>query len=204
MPTMSIRRSAIAIALLGVTITACGTERGGQVQSADPRPSFSSRPKCALPAEAPAGLPSSSAPAASSTSAVPGEGGGPQEESVDRAPHYAENHAYRMRGSLSGEQQAWGAASAQLIRAELEKVRQEGGSGAYGRYAEERIAAALSRLGCGEEHGVFISNGYYSVHTGVVCVSGRVTKDELTTEVHGAYAEPQPGTGPCVENRGGR
>ncbi|MEZ3182889.1 hypothetical protein KYY02_30785 [Streptomyces pimonensis] len=108
-----------------------------------------------------------------------------------------------MRASLTAEQQASGAASAELVRAELEKVRAKGGSGEYGSFAQERIAAALARLGCGEEHGVFISNGHYSVHTGVVCVSGRVTKDELTTEVHGAYVEPQPGTGPCVENRGG-
>ncbi|MFD7704038.1 hypothetical protein [Streptomyces caelestis] len=48
-----------------------------------------------------------------------------------------------------------------------------------------------------------VGNGYHGVHTGVVCVSGRVTRDELTTEVHGAYAGPRPGTGPGVENRGG-
>jgi hypothetical protein len=98
---------------------------------------------------------------------------------------------------------AQGVASAKLIRKELEKVREEGGSGQYGVFREERITAALQRLGCGKEHGVYVGNGFYSVHTGVACVSGRVTKDELTSEVHGAYAEPQPGTGPCVENRGG-
>ncbi|MFH8462550.1 hypothetical protein [Streptomyces sp. NPDC017991] len=108
-----------------------------------------------------------------------------------------------MQGSLSEGKRAQGEASAGLIRRELEKVREEGGSGAYGVFSEQRIAAALKRLGCGKEHGVYIGNGFYSVHTGVVCVSGHVTKDELTSEVHGAYAEPQPGTGPCVENRGG-
>ncbi|MGY5005335.1 hypothetical protein [Streptomyces griseus] len=25
----------------------------------------------------------------------------------------------------------------------------------------------------------------------------------VAAEVHGVYVEPQPGTGPCVENRGG-
>ncbi|MBT3153036.1 hypothetical protein HTV45_19550 [Streptomyces sp. CHD11] len=57
---------------------------------------------------------------------------------------------------------------------------------------------------CGEEYAVHIGDGHYGVHTGVVCVvSGRVTRDELTTEVHGAYTEPRPGTGPWVKNRGG-
>ncbi|MEU8730749.1 hypothetical protein AB0C68_15430 [Streptomyces tendae] len=126
-----------------------------------------------------------------------------QAENEDLAPHHAENQAYRRQGPLTAEKRARGEASAKLIRKELEKVRQEGGAGEYGVFSDERIAAALSRLGCGREHGVYIGNGFYSVHTGVTCVSGRVTKDELTSEVHGAYAEPQPGTGPCVENRGG-
>ncbi|AZM64721.1 hypothetical protein DMA10_10945 [Streptomyces sp. WAC 01420] len=108
-----------------------------------------------------------------------------------------------MQGSLTPERRAWGVASARLIRAELEKVREEGGAGAYGVFDERRIAAALARLGCGKEHGVYIGNGFYSVHTGDACVSGRVTEDQLTVKVHGAYAEPHPGTGPCVENRGG-
>ncbi|GGX08206.1 hypothetical protein GCM10010297_31920 [Streptomyces malachitofuscus] len=204
---MFIRRSVAAAALLVVTLTACGTEpSGGQVAagagsarpSESPRPSFSPRPKCARPAEAPTVPPSPSAPSSSSGSAD-----GPREQNGDGAPHYAENHAYRMQGSLTPESRAWGAASAGLIRAELEKVREEGGAGAYGVFDERRIAAALSRLGCGEEHGVYIGNGFYSVHTGDACVSGRVTEDQLTVKVHGAYAEPQPGTGPCVENRGG-
>lgn len=196
---MFIGRSVIAVALLAVTVTACGTERsGGQaVRSESPRPSFSPRPKCAQPAEAPTLPPSPSAPASA------GGTDGRPEQNGDGAPHYAENHAYRMQASLTPEKQAWGAASARLIRAELEKVREEGGAGAYGVFPEERIAAALARLGCGEEHGMYIGNGYYSVHTGVVCVSGRVTQDELTSRVHGAYAEPQPDAGPCVENRGG-
>ncbi|WP_454366795.1 hypothetical protein [Streptomyces ambofaciens] len=124
-------------------------------------------------------------------------------ENEDLAPHHAENHAYRRQGPITAEKRVRGEASAKLIRKELEKVRQEGGAGEYGVFSDERIAAALRRLGCGREHGVYIGNGFYSVHTGVTCVSGRVTKDELTSEVHGAYAEPQPGTGPCVENRGG-
>ncbi|WP_244328954.1 hypothetical protein [Streptomyces marokkonensis] len=201
---MFIRRSVTAVALLAVALTACGTQQGaGQAarpespRPGSPRPSFSPRPTCARPAEAPTVLPSPSAP--SSTRSTDGR----QERNGDGAPHYAENHAYRMRGSLTPQKRAWGAASAKLIRAELEKVRAEGGAGAYGAFAEERVAAALARLGCGEEHGVFIRNGFYSVHTGVVCVSGQVTEDDLTTEVHGAYVEPQPGTGPCVKNRGG-
>lgn len=80
----------------------------------------------------------------------------------------------------------------------------EGGRiGEFGVFDDERVEAALRRVGCGEKHGVSVGNGYYAVYTGVVCVSGRVTKDELTGEVHGVYAEPQPGEGPCVENRGG-
>ncbi|MFB6782812.1 hypothetical protein ACFCX0_36985 [Streptomyces sp. NPDC056352] len=98
---------------------------------------------------------------------------------------------------MTADKRASGEASARLIRKELEKVRHEGDFG------EERIVAALRRVGCGKEHGVYVGYGFYSVHTGFVCVSGHVTKDELTSEVHGAYAEPQPGTGPCVENRGG-
>ncbi|MEU9354441.1 hypothetical protein AB0D65_26550 [Streptomyces griseoloalbus] len=200
----------MAAALIAITMTACGTQQGGQAQSAAPRPSFSPRPMCAQPAEVPTDLPSSP---------VPGADGGHQEErqeqrqeglqeerqegNADRPPHYAENHAYRHQAPMNAQKRARGQASAKLIRAELEKVRREGGAGAYGVFPEARVAAALARLGCGEEHGVYIGNGFYSVHTGVVCVSGRVTKDELTSEVHGAYAEPQPGTGPCVENRGG-
>ncbi|MFE4052252.1 hypothetical protein [Streptomyces sp. YIM B13518] len=83
-------------------------------------------------------------------------------------------------------------------------MRAKGGSGEYGRFAEERITAAPARLGCGEEHGISIGDGYYSVHTGVVRVSGRVTKAEPAAEVHGVHAEPRPGAGPCVESRGGR
>ncbi|KES03614.1 hypothetical protein BU52_29740 [Streptomyces toyocaensis] len=196
---MFIRGSVTAVALLAVTLTACGTQQGaGQAARPEsPRPSFSPRPLCAQPAEAPTVRPSPTAPSAT------GSTDGRREQGGDGAPHYAENHAYRMRGSLTPEEGAWGAASAELIRAELEKVREEGGAGEYGRFGEQRIAAALARLGCGEEHGTYIGDGYYSVHTAMVCVSGRVTEDELTTEVHGAYAEPQPGAGPCVENRGG-
>ncbi|MET7293684.1 hypothetical protein ABZS79_16395 [Streptomyces griseoloalbus] len=194
----------MAAALFALTMTACGTQQGGQAQPAGPRPSFSPRPTCAQPAEAPTDLPSSPVTSADGGHQErQGRQEEPQEEHADRPPHYAENHAYRQQAAMTAEKRAWGQASAKLIRAELEKVRQEGGAGAYGVFAEKRVAAALARLGCGEEHGVYIGNGFYSVHTGVVCVSGRVTKDELTSEVHGAYVEPQPGTGPCVENRGG-
>ncbi|MFD5049441.1 hypothetical protein [Streptomyces tendae] len=193
---MFIRRLAASAALVAIAVTGCGTQKSEQTQSADPRPSYSftPRPKCAQPAEAPTDLPSSPVPSVTGTG---------QAENEDLAPHHAENHAYRRQGPLTAEKRARGEASAKLIRKELEKVRQEGGAGEYGVFSDERIAAALSRLGCGREHGVYIGNGFYSVHTGVTCVSGRVTKDELTSEVHGAYAEPQPGTGPCVENRGG-
>lgn len=196
---MLIRRSGAAVALLALTLTACGTQRSGVrvAPSESPRPSPDSRPACARPAEAPTVLPSPSAPSSA------GSADRPREQSWDGAPHYAENHAYRMEASMTPEQRAWGTASAGLVRAELEKVREEGGAGAYGVFPEERIAAALARLGCGEEHGVYIADGFYSVHTGQACVSGRLTKTELIVEVHGAYVEPQPGTGPCVENRGG-
>lgn len=193
---MFIRRSvaAAAVSLVAVTAAACGTQRGEQAQSASPPPSFTPRPMCAEPVEAPSDPPSPPVPSVTGTR---------QEGNGDQAPHYAENHAYRMQASLTPDERARGQASAKLIREELEKVRKEGGAGEHGAFGEERIAAALSRLGCGEEHGVYIGPGFYSVHTGVVCVSGRVTKDELTSEVHGAYIEPQPGTGPCVKNRGG-
>ncbi|TXS57977.1 hypothetical protein EAO77_17180 [Streptomyces sp. t39] len=108
-----------------------------------------------------------------------------------------------MEGRMTPENRARTEASARLVRQELEKLRAEGGSGEYGVFPDARVVAALGRLGCGEEHGVHVGNGWYSVHTGTGCVSGRVTKDELTGSVHGAYAEPQPGAGPCVENRGG-
>ncbi|HEY9328208.1 MAG TPA: hypothetical protein VIS09_08230 [Streptomyces sp.] len=189
-----LRRTASAAALLALTVTACGTEHPGQqqAQSAVPRPSFTPRPKCAQPTETPAKQTSSPTPTANEATGAPHEG-----DSGDRPPNYAENHAYRMAGELSPDKRAKGEASAQRIRYELEKARKEGD------VSEKRIAAALARLGCGKEHGVYIWHGLYSVHTGDVCVSGRLTAQELTIEVHGAYAEPQPGTGPCVENRGG-
>lgn len=191
-------RSVAAAALLLIGVTACGTERSGDARSA-PRPSvtpqtsFAPRPTCAQPpAGAPAEPPTSPAPGA-----VPDADGTRQGEVGDGAPHYEENHAYRMQAPLAEEKRVRGEASARLIRKELEKVREEGD------FSDARIAAALESLGCGKEHGVYIWSGFYSVHTGVTCVSGHVTEDELTGEVHGAYAEPQPGTGPCVENRGG-
>uniref|UniRef100_A0AAU2VRH9 Uncharacterized protein n=1 Tax=Streptomyces sp. NBC_00008 TaxID=2903610 RepID=A0AAU2VRH9_9ACTN len=102
-----------------------------------------------------------------------------------------------MSTKLSPAARAKGEASAGLLRYELEKAQKEGD------VSETRVAAALEHLGCGKQHGVYISNGFYSVHTGDVCVSGNLTTEELTIKVYGAYAEPQPGTGPCVENRGG-
>lgn len=199
---MSLRQSgatamaaAAAVLLVAITVTACGSERGGrggeggqQAQSAVPRPSYAPRPLCAQAPEAAVDdLPASPAPTSNGSGA----------QDADRPPNYANNHAYRMSAPISEAKRARGEASAKLIRKELEKVR-EGGD-----FSDARIAAALNRLGCGPEHGVYIGSGYYSVHTGVTCVSGHITKDELTSEVHGAYAEPQPGTGPCVENRGG-
>lgn len=199
--TTRLRRTAAATALLALTVTACGTEHPGQqqAQSALPRPSFTPRPKCAQPAETPAppasSPPVSSPPTARTTGAPRQENGGSGND--DRPPNYADNHAYRMSAKLSPAQRAKGEASAGLIQYELEKARKEGDVG------EKRITAALAHLGCGKEHGLYIGDGFYSVHTGDVCVSGHVTEKELTIEVHGAYAEPQPGTGPCVENRGG-
>lgn len=191
-----LRRTAAAAALLALTVTACGTERPGQqeAQSAVPRPSFTPRPKCAQPTAAAPEQTSSSTPTPTATAATetPHEG-----NSDDRPPNYGDNHAYRAAGELSPDKRAKGEASAKLIRYELEKARKEGD------VSEKRITAALAHLGCGTEHGVYIWGGLYSVHTGDVCVSGRLTAKELTISVHGAYAEPQPGTGPCVENRGG-
>lgn len=196
--SIRLRRSATAAVFIATTMTACGTQQSGQPQSASPQPSYAPRPKCAQPAETPTDLPTELP-----SSPIPSAEGDRSEENEDRPPNYAENHAYRMQAPMAEAKRAQGEASAKLIRKELEKVRKEGGSGQYGVFSEERIAAALKRLGCGKEHGVYIGNGFYSVHTGVVCVSGQVRKGELTSEVHGAYAEPQPGTGPCVENRGG-
>ncbi len=186
-------RAAAAAALLALTATACGTEHAGQPQarSAFPTPSFTPRPKCAQPTGTPPAPPSSSSPT-SSTPEPPQRG-----NSGDRPPNYADNHAYRMSAELSPAKRAKGEASAALIESELERVRKEGD------FSEKRIAKALGNLGCGKQHGVYLWNGFYSVHTGDVCVSGYVTEKELTIRVHGAYAEPQPGTGPCVENRGG-
>lgn len=191
--TTHLRRTAVASALLALTVTACGTEHPGQqqAQSAIPRPSFTPRPKCAQPAEAPP-TEAVSSPTARTTGA-PRQGGNDD----DRPPNYADNHAYRMSAKLSPAQRTKGEASAGLIRYELEKARKEGD------VSEKRITAALAHLGCGKEHGVYIWDGFYSVHTGDVCVSGHMTEMELTIKIHGAYADPQPGTGPCVENRGG-
>ncbi|WP_406452757.1 hypothetical protein OG782_19810 [Streptomyces sp. NBC_00876] len=191
--TTRLSRTAATAALLALGVTACGTEQPGQqAQSAIPRPSFTPRPKCAQPTETPRPpSPSSSSPTRSAT-------GAPQEgNNEDRPPNYADNHAYRMSAELTPDKRAKGEASAARIQAELEKARKEGD------VSEKRITAALQRLGCGKQHGVYIWHEFYSVHTGDVCVSGHVTEKELTIEVHGAYAEPQPGTGPCVENRGG-
>ncbi|WP_329337907.1 hypothetical protein OG252_21075 [Streptomyces sp. NBC_01352] len=204
---MPFRRSAAmaaaAASLMVITMTACGSQKGGaadeagSAQSGSPTPSYPPPPTCAQPAGTPTALPSSPVPSTSSPD------GGLPDGPADAPPNYADNHAYRMQASLSAEQQASGQASAELILTELAKVRKEGGSGEFGRFSDQRVEAALRRVGCGEEHGVSVGNGYYAVYTGVVCVSGRVTKDELTGEVHGVYAEPQPGAGPCVENQGG-
>ena len=198
-----VRSAAVAVLLAATaaTVTACGTERAGQPEAAGPRPSLTSRPsfeprpKCAQAAEVPA-APSSS-PSSPPSSPARSADGDPQEPPGDAPPHYAENHAYRMKGRLTAEQHAQGQASARLIERELERAREEGDLG------DARIVAALRSLGCGPDHGVYVDRGFYRVHTGVTCVSGRATRDEITVEVHGAYAEPQPGTGPCVENRGG-
>lgn len=193
-PVTRLGGAAAAAVLLALAMTACGTERPGQqqAQSAVPRPSFTPRPKCAQPIEAPSEQTSSPTPTATAATGTPHEG-----NSDDRPPNYGDNHAYRMAGELSPAKRAKGEASAKLIRYELEKARKEGD------VSKKRITAALAHLGCGKEHGVYIWDGLYSVHTGDVCVSGRLTAKELTIGVHGAYAEPQPGTGPCVENRGG-
>lgn len=201
-PGMALRRSVTlaGVALVAVALTACGSQRAheaGAAQAATPTYSYPPPPKCAQATATPAALPSSPSPSVSDTA------GERQDGPVDAPPNYADNHAYRMQASLSAAQQASGQASAELILAELAKVRKAGGSGEFGVFSDERVEAALKRVGCGEKHGVFVGNGYYAVYTGVVCVSGRVTKDELTGEVHGVYAEPQPGEGPCVENRGG-
>ncbi|MFI6948955.1 hypothetical protein [Streptomyces sp. NPDC050422] len=137
-------------------------------------------------------------PAQTSSSPTARTTGAPEQgNNDDRPPNYADNHAYRMAAELSPARRAKGEASAERIQYELEKARKEGD------VSEKRIAAALAHLGCGKEHGVYIRDGLHSVHTGDMCVSGRLTAKELTIEVHGAYAEPQPGTGPRVENRGG-
>ncbi|MEW2179804.1 hypothetical protein AB0890_26160 [Streptomyces sp. NPDC005406] len=191
-------RPAAAVVLLALTVTACGSEHPGQQQarSADPSPSFTPRPKCAQPTGAPTKQTPSPAPTADATG-MPHEAH--EGNSEDRPPNYAGNHAYRMSGDLSPDRRAKGEASAERIRYELEKAQEEGD------VSEKRITAALAHLGCGKQHGLYIGNGngFYSVHTGDVCVSGHVTKEELTMQVHGAYAEPEPGTGPCVESRGG-
>ena len=196
---MSSRRSPLlaVLAAVAMTVTACGSQRAGEEHTgAAPTPtrSYPPPPKCAQAAETPA--PTSASPSPDAT-------GQSDEGPGDQPPNYADNHAYRMQASLSPERQASGLASAGLIRKELEKVREEGGAGEYGAYPDARVEAALQRLGCGPEHGVFVGNGFYAVYTGIACVSGRVTKDALTAEVHGVYVEPQPGAGPCVENRGG-
>ncbi|MFE2296370.1 hypothetical protein [Streptomyces sp. NPDC059452] len=195
----------VGAALLTATVTACGSQRGGTVQAsapsatsaATPQPSFSPRPLCAqpdgdsAPPEPPA-PPSASAPDASGSGGSGGGNSGP-----DAPPNYGDNHAYRMAAELSEEAAAQGEGSAELIRAELEVVMQQGD------FSDRRITKALAELGCGPEHGVYVSQGFYSVHTGVACVSGNVAADEMTSRVHGSYSEPQPGTGPCVKNRGG-
>lgn len=198
-------RTAALAALLVVAVTACGTQRPQATAAASPPPSAppspaGTWPACAVP-DGPVTVPDDVPPSPAAT--APSARGDAAGAAGDGAPHYAENHAYRLRGEMSPGNRARTEASAVLVRRELERVRGEGGSGAYGVFPDARVVAALGRLGCGEEHGVHVGQGWYAVHTGTGCVTGRVTKDELTVSVHGAYAGPQPGAGPCVENRGG-
>ncbi|MYW63040.1 hypothetical protein GTY65_02945 [Streptomyces sp. SID8379] len=133
-----------------------------------------------------------------SVSPVPDDGGAAPEN-----PHYDENHAYRMSGQLTADNRAAGEATVRLIRPALEKLRKAK------RFGEKDVRDALSRWGCGDDNGLAVASDapqyervWFSFHNGKSCVSAEITPERVTTEVYGAYAEPDP-AGPCVENRGG-
>ncbi|WP_372348247.1 hypothetical protein [Streptomyces sp. KL116D] len=181
-------------------LVGCGTADSSDVAGdsvsappSSPSPSFTGRPECAK-------APSDPVPSASPTeSDAATADSGPSPEN----PHYDENHAYRMSGQLTAENRAAGEATVRLIRPALEKLRKDK------QFSEESVRTVLSTWGCGDDNGLAIASGapqyervWFSFHNGSSCVSAEITTQAVTTEVYGAYAEPDP-SGPCVENRGG-
>jgi hypothetical protein len=176
-------------------MTACGAwaelpADDSALASATPAssPPFIPRPECAAGATDSARSPSPSGAATPDSSAFP------------ENPHDDENHAYRMSQGLAPESRAAGEASVRLIRPALESMRKNK------QFAEKDVRAVMARWGCGDDNGLAIWPQYgrvrFSFHNGMACVSAEITPKGVTTEVYGAYAEPDP-SGPCVENRGG-
>ncbi|MER6957919.1 hypothetical protein [Streptomyces sp. NPDC000618] len=124
------------LAILAVLAAGCGTERaadtagdGGSSRAAARTPSTPVDFPC--PGESPAPTPTSSVPAAdsSSPSATP---------PVD---HYAENHGFMVPIPLHGERRCAGLAAADRIEAALEPLRERGD------FAPESTRGALTGLG---------------------------------------------------------
>jgi hypothetical protein len=99
-----------------------------------------------------------------------------------------------MRAPLGPEQTARGEASAAQVNVALDRIRIQGDHSVGG------VTAALALLGCTREHSLFVRDDgdrtSYGLHTGDACISGSVDANEVTTKVHGRYAEPGPG-GSC-------
>ncbi|MEV0091390.1 hypothetical protein [Streptomyces sp. NPDC050738] len=191
----------LAVAASAALLTACGaraepTAHDGPLtpSAVVSSPSYAPRPECAK------GRASGSTPSSSpSRSATTASGGG----ASPKNPHYDENHAYRMAGGLSADARAAGEATVRLIRPALESIRKDK------RYSEKDVRTVLATWGCGEDNGLSVSSGWpqyervlFSFHNGHACISAEITPKGVATQVHGAYAEPDP-AGPCVENRGG-
>lgn len=198
---MSNRRMlSIAVFASAALMTACGVQAEPSADdnalasaTATPSPSLTRRPECAKGAADRA--PSSSSSEAATTA--------PGSSALPENPHYDENHAYRMSGGLAPENRAAGEASVRLLHPALETMRKNK------QFAEKDVRTLMAKWGCGDDNGLAISSGWpqyervwFSFHNGRACVSAEITPKGVTTEVYGAYAEPDP-SGPCVENRGG-
>lgn len=126
----------------------------------------------------------------------PADGGPDAVGGSDQPPNYGDNRRWRERGELSAADAAAGAAAAERIRPELERLR------ANGDLAADEVRAALVGLGfpAGDiavqefaERTVLASPGpgaAFGVRVGDAgCVVGSVSPDGVRTEVTGAAAE---------------
>ncbi|MFI2368283.1 hypothetical protein [Streptomyces sp. NPDC018833] len=107
------------------------------------------------------------------------------------ARKYAENHAYKQRGTLTADARCRGDAHARRIARGLKGVQDEAA-----------LRPALDRLGYPSEWvEVFTAGGapvfVFSIPDAGPCITGSLT-DPVTVEAHGHYVE-----GGCTEPKGG-